>query len=326
MDAISYAHSAKQEQRIKKFINDPDSTSGIVTVPSTIAAGETITIPAGRTAVLPNTTVNGTLVIDGEVFVPSGSSVSTTEVDATVVKQNGSVVANDSEVVHKTGDETISGTKTFSNTIIGNISGTSTKLNNSEHDWVGSGAIGSVVGMLAWKNYNNGHVIFDASSGTSPNGSAIDKANAQVPWSPTYPTLMGWNGGNTFGVRVDSARIADNATYASAFTTAVGGAPSYACRAWVNFNGTGTVAIRASGNVSSITDNGTGDYTVNLITPMIDTNYSLCGMARDGEDDFPGVALFRKLSSIKTTSSSQVHSFYMSTAFDVPECNIMLFR
>lgn len=46
------------------------------------------------------------------------------------------------------------------------------------------------------------------------------------------------------------------------------------CRAWVNFNGTGTVAIRASFNVSSITDNGTGDYTVNFTTALSDTNYS----------------------------------------------------
>lgn len=55
---------------------------------------------------------------------------------------------------------------------------------------------------------------------------------------------------------------------------ATGSAPLYACRAWVNFNGTGTVAIRASGNVSSITDNGTGDYTVNFTTAMPDANYS----------------------------------------------------
>ena len=48
---------------------------------------------------------------------------------------------------------------------------------------------------------------------------------------------------------------------------------NYSCRAWVNFNGTGTVAIRASGNVSSITDNGTGDYTVNFTTSMPDANY-----------------------------------------------------
>ena len=50
--------------------------------------------------------------------------------------------------------------------------------------------------------------------------------------------------------------------------------PAFACRAWVNFKGTGTVTIRASGNVSSITDNGTGDYTVNFTTAMQDANYS----------------------------------------------------
>jgi len=52
------------------------------------------------------------------------------------------------------------------------------------------------------------------------------------------------------------------------------GSENYKCRAWVNFNGTGTVAIRASGNVSSITDNGTGEYTVNFTTAMEDANYS----------------------------------------------------
>lgn len=52
---------------------------------------------------------------------------------------------------------------------------------------------------------------------------------------------------------------------------------AYACRAWVNFNGTGTVAIRASGNVSSITDNGVGDYTVNFTTAMPDVDYATLG-------------------------------------------------
>ena len=53
-----------------------------------------------------------------------------------------------------------------------------------------------------------------------------------------------------------------------------GSAPIYAARAWVNFNGTGTVAIRASGNVSSITDNSTGNFTVNFSTALPDANYS----------------------------------------------------
>ena len=51
------------------------------------------------------------------------------------------------------------------------------------------------------------------------------------------------------------------------------------CRAWVNFNGTGTVAIRASYNVSSITDNGVGDYTVNFTTALADANYAIAGNA-----------------------------------------------
>ncbi len=66
------------------------------------------------------------------------------------------------------------------------------------------------------------------------------------------------------------------------FATVSGTAPIYPCRAWVNFNGTGTVAIRASGNVSSITDNNTGDYTVNFTTAMVDANYAVCTTAGNG--------------------------------------------
>lgn len=58
----------------------------------------------------------------------------------------------------------------------------------------------------------------------------------------------------------------------AAQVTAAGAAPIYGCRAWVNFNGTGTVSIRASGNVASITDNGTGDYTINFTTSLPSSN------------------------------------------------------
>jgi hypothetical protein len=63
-------------------------------------------------------------------------------------------------------------------------------------------------------------------------------------------------------------------TAASLDGTQNGSAPIYGARAWVNFNGTGTAAIRASGNVSSITDGGTGDFTVNLTNAISDANYS----------------------------------------------------
>lgn len=76
MDAVSYSLASKQAQRIEKFIENPDSTSGIVTVPKTIASGETVTIPAGRVAVLPNVVVDGDLVVEdgGDVFVPAGAT------------------------------------------------------------------------------------------------------------------------------------------------------------------------------------------------------------------------------------------------------------
>ena len=51
------------------------------------------------------------------------------------------------------------------------------------------------------------------------------------------------------------------------------------CRAWVNFNGTGTVAIRSSFNVSSITDHASGEYTINFSTAMPDANYSVSALS-----------------------------------------------
>jgi hypothetical protein len=63
-------------------------------------------------------------------------------------------------------------------------------------------------------------------------------------------------------------------TSAAGLTTTTGSAPYYGARAWVNFDGTGTVAIRGSVNVSSITDNGAGDYTINFTTAMPDANYA----------------------------------------------------
>ena len=76
-----------------------------------------------------------------------------------------------------------------------------------------------------------------------------------------------------------SVNMAITAAGALSFNSGYGSAATaYGCRAWVNFNGTGTVAIRGSGNVSSITDNGTGDYTVNFTTAMVDANYAvICG-------------------------------------------------
>lgn len=67
---------------------------------------------------------------------------------------------------------------------------------------------------MNWKNYGANHVIFDASQGTAPNGAGVNSTNANTPWSASYPTLMGWNGSSTYGVRVDVCRYADSAPWA----------------------------------------------------------------------------------------------------------------
>jgi hypothetical protein len=108
--------------------------------------------------------------------------------------------------------------------------------------------------------------------------------------------------------------------------------PVYDCRAWVNFNGTGTfspnpstTAIRASGNVSSITKNGTGDYTVNFTTAMADANYSVvCGGRRAS-----GTLLVTNLlpGGTYTTSAVQVNSASVTPAnIDSDYFNVSVFR
>ena len=106
-------------------------------------------------------------------------------------------------------------------------------------------------------------------------------------------------------------------------------AVAYGCRAWVNFNGTGTVAIRASGNVSSITDNGVGEYTVNFATALADANYAAfvnvfpetAGASAYGSGSQRGT-------STKTTTAIGFATVnYTDSAFtDFPEIDVAIFR
>jgi hypothetical protein len=101
-------------------------------------------------------------------------------------------------------------------------------------------------------------------------------------------------------------------------------ATAYGCRAWVNFNGTGTVAIRASGNVTSITDNGTGDYTVNFTTAMPDSNYAVLGTSNTHAPAgaFDGVQTV----TYSTTSIRITTTAYEGSEQDVTQVNIAVLR
>lgn len=106
------------------------------------------------------------------------------------------------------------------------------------------------------------------------------------------------------------------------FATVTGTAPIYPCRAWVNFNGTGTVAIRGSGNVTSITDNGVGDYTVNFTTAMPDVNYS----TTFGTDVGAANYLFPRIVSQATSNVNVKTTQTSTTGIDVTTFCVAIFR
>jgi hypothetical protein len=112
--------------------------------------------------------------------------------------------------------------------------------------------------------------------------------------------------------------------------TTTGSPLYYGARAWVNFNGTGTVSIRASANVSSITDNNTGDYTINFSTAMPDANYSLAGITNEGVlgNRSQGWCIRGTDASLVTTSSVRIDvgSQSAGTAADLQVVTLILFR
>jgi hypothetical protein len=107
------------------------------------------------------------------------------------------------------------------------------------------------------------------------------------------------------------------------------GSNSNTCRAWVNFNGTGTIAIRASFNVTSITDNGVGDYTVNFTNAMPDANYSVGGSIKYNTSTTSGTDMrFEIKSSTAMTASAftVVCSNYTGTLADMNTVVLNVFR
>jgi hypothetical protein len=119
----------------------------------------------------------------------------------------------------------------------------------------------------------------------------------------------------------------DNA--ASQWEPATAVEASKLAKAWVNFNGTGTVAIRSSYNVSSITDNGTGDYTVNFTTAMVDADYcATMGIERDSTTT-QNVRTHAGYTGGRTASSFRMVTEYSSGnggGIDLPAVYVAIFR
>jgi hypothetical protein len=149
--------------------------------------------------------------------------------------------------------------------------------------------------------------------------------------------ISGLSAGGLPDSSVTTSEIAAGAVTAAKLDGAQSGtAPIYGARAWVNFNGTGTIAIRGSGNVSSITDNNVGDYTVNFTTAFADANYVAavsCTQRGGGSNPSNNTCI-----GFGSTGTIEVDGLYTTTQLrllsqtggggtkDVPTANVVIFR
>jgi hypothetical protein len=124
--------------------------------------------------------------------------------------------------------------------------------------------------------------------------------------------------GGVESMRLDSsANLQFNSGYGSVAT-------AYACRAWVNFNGTGTVAIRGSGNVTSISDTGTGAYTVNFTTAITDANYCYTFGGKPASDTIAGYKT--PDNKTNTTTALFIQTGSASAVADFTDVCVSVFR
>jgi hypothetical protein len=212
---------------------------------------------------------------------------------------------------------TASTSTTTGTTVITGGLGVSGRINAANFDGIvgaNTAAAGSFTTLGA-----SGVATFSAGSVSAPAITTTGDTNTGI-YFPSADTIAFAEGGVAVGQFDSSGNFKFNSGYGSVAT-------AYGCRAWVNFDGTGTPAIRASGNVSSITDNGTGNYTVNLTNAMPDENFSVEGITNSNTGDMnrPVVAV-RTGSSNNTVVIQTVGTFNNNTNVDCSIVNVSIHR
>jgi hypothetical protein len=184
-------------------------------------------------------------------------------------------------------------------------------------DETGSGALVFGTSPTIGSPTFTSQATFAAGTATAPAFTTTGDTNTGIFFSAA-DTIDFAEGGAACGQFDSSANFKFNSGFGSVAT-------AFGCRAWVNFNGTGTVAIRGSGNVTSITDNGTGQYTLNFTTAMPDANYSAVGSAGETNNAIGD----RQLSTYPVnTSSCKVVSGQTATTsvYDAANVHVAIFR
>jgi hypothetical protein len=245
------------------------SVTGTAPVVSSGGATPAISMAAASTSVsgyLTSTdwnTFNGKQAAGSYVTVGGalGTPSSGTLTNCTFPTLNQNTTGSSGSCTGNAATATSATTATTAGTCSGN-SATASTLVGDQTNWA-SYRSSAVANMLGWKNYANNHVIFDASASTSPSGSAVNNTNSTYAWSGTYPTLMGWNGANTYGVRVDSARISDSTSGSSASCT-------------------GNAATATSATTATNQSGGTVSATTGTFSGAVSANAGIGGTLRRG--------------------------------------------
>jgi hypothetical protein len=202
-------------------------------------------------------------------------------------------------------------------------------------DFIGSAAQGDILyrGASGWSRLGAGtagQTLTTGGAGANPSWAASD--NKIIEGNTSVEVIDTGSDGNIRFV-TDGTEVA-RMTTGGAFSSVVPGGstlfPEFKCRAWVNFNGSGTVAIRAGGNVSSITDNGTGDYTINFTTALADANYAVLGSVQNIDDMYVNTVEVKN-GTTQTTSAvnvmvGSVRDVATFIGRDAPSVYIAIFR
>jgi hypothetical protein len=167
--------------------------------------------------------------------------------------------------------------------------------------------------------YVNSNLRFNPSSNTLTLDANLNLRRGSVSLDALSANVLPLAGGTVTG----NLSVTNNFLFNSGYGSV---AIAYGCRAWVNFNGTGTVAIRASGNVSSITDRGTGEYTINFTAAMSDANYSTVGVG-GSSTTINGVTFEAPVRTAQTTSAVQCAIIlHTGVLTDVDFVQVAIFR
>jgi len=260
-----------------------EQANGNVELPANLAftgTGNRITGDFSSTAPVANRVMFQTSTLNGNTLVTAIPNGTATQTNLVLVNNSDTANASTAVLLANATESRLAagriGTGTFNPLTFHTGGSERVRIDTSGNVGIGTS---SIAGRLSLGSLVANRVLAVYDDGTDWYGLGISGSNFQVN-APTTAAIT-FNGYNrSTDALTERMRIASDGAQSSVIPGGSTLYPEFKCRAWVNFEGrVSPVAIRGSGNVSSVTRNGTGDYTLNFSTAMPDTNYAVGGMA-----------------------------------------------